>query len=173
MSNRIIKIVAGLVIALMLAAGVWSNMYGNGQWRSVRFGQELEIASDYPYPVAVLVSVTNPDGTTTPIAWGGLGGKGGTKAFPDVRVPTGNTLLIEYSSGMNVVPFVGDPPDIVEVYKAITGGPAIAKATMIPVDGLKDDFKGSTTITCTAGTRTTVGIYSRGVTIKTSPGSGR
>lgn len=170
MSNRVVKIIAGFVVAIVLAAGIWSNIYGNGQWRSIRFGDELEIASDYPYPVAVLVSITNPDGSKAPIAWAGLGGASGTKHIPDVRVPTGSTLTIEYSSGMNVVPYVGDPPDIVAVYKAITGGPAIAPAAMIPVDGLKEDFKGTMTVTCTAGTTTIVGISTRGVTIKSTAG---
>jgi hypothetical protein len=161
MRNLPVIILASVLILLVLVAGVWTRIYPHGQ-RSIRFGNDLVITTELPYPVAVLVSVQNPGGTTTPIAWAGLGVTTGTMTTTDATFPTSGTLVIEYASGMNVFPGtgegVGPPPDIVAVYKAITGGKAVAGAVMITVDGLKDDFKGTTTVSVTPGSTPTVEI---------------
>jgi hypothetical protein len=161
MRNLPVIILASLAILLVLVAGVWSRIYPHGQ-RSIQFGNDLVITTELPYPVAVLVSVQNPDGTTTPIAWAGLGVTTGTMTTTAATFPTSGTLVIDYASGMLVFPGtgegVGPPPDIVAVYKAVTGGKAATGATMITVDGLKVDFKGTTTVAITPGSTPTVEI---------------
>jgi hypothetical protein len=169
MRNLPFIIVAGLLVLLMLAVGLWSRNYAIGPKRSIQFGNDIRITTQLTDPVAVIVSVQNPDGTITPLAWASLGTiEGTTMQGGAVTFPTSGTLLVQFASGMSIVQG-GVPVNAISGANAVTGGPASPGVAMVPIAGLPVRLNGTTNVFITPGSMTTIEINDYGAAVNLRP----
>jgi hypothetical protein len=137
-------IVITLVLALVLGVALWSRLYGRGPVRSVSFGPSINVTTDDPEPIALLLELQRPDGTVSTLAWAVLGTSAGDASISTgpggLRLPASQaegTLLLRSARGAIVTSTapgalpsplagsdqiaVGSTPDIVH-FKDLTTG---------------------------------------------------